>query len=38
MRSDGIPTSTPISAAISPPAGIVIQNGMSRRTIRLAAV
>ena len=29
MRSEGMPTSAPISAAISPPAGTVIQNGAS---------
>ncbi len=38
MRSDGIPTTAPTAAAISPPAGSATQNGRSRRTTRLAAV
>ena len=38
MRSEGIPTSAPISAAIRPPAGTAIQNGASSLVIRCAAV
>ena len=39
MRRLGMPTITPISAAISPPAGSVIQNGSAELvTARLAAV
>ena len=38
MRSDGMPTSAPISAAIKPPAGTAIQNGASSWVIRWAPV
>ena len=38
MRSEGIPTSVPIAAAIRPPAGTAIQNGASSLVIRCAAV
>ena len=38
MRSEGTPITTPIAAAIRPPAGTATQNGMSIRVMKLAAV
>jgi hypothetical protein len=38
MRSDGMPTSAPIAAAINPPAGTEIQKGACSLVIRWAAV
>ena len=38
MRSEGMPTMTPMKAAIRPPAGSVIQNGRASLVARLAAV